>query len=878
MSGRPEEPVIAVLVPLFGHSVLVVDALLAAIEQRSRYPFVILIVNDGCRMAESDLTVKSLLSLYPDRIRYVVQSNAGLSAARNTGIEYALTHFGSLQAIYFLDADNAIQPKAIENAYDRLLQSPEASWVYPNIDMFGVRRHFDYGGPYSLLKHTRYNICEAGSLVHRRVFDAGVRFDESMRLGYEDWDFWLSALSRGFTGVHHEHFGFLYRNRAESMLSQSKRDDAEITAYMRRKHRSVLNKRNLVQLEAAEAPRYAVVLTDTHEIMLSAGATDSATVLSRSDFDEILWRNLVIPAWQRVPPVFVFMTRTAYRELETAGLIPWVLFDCERSLTQMNFACVTLVRAAGHRYEVKAGGRARDCSLLALGRDLLCSVIKDTDTSWIERIQSPPVEMKVESRILSVPHRSEFGPAGLVDGGIVFAFLLHVLSWRASPYRSAADYTWMWRDVSIPPPHALNHVVREAFAGEPVYPAVPGAGRNIGFAISIGSFGGVERVAYNVARQFAAAGWQVHLFVLGCGRLELPRDFSTVARSINFIEGDVFDAWDAQTLYQGTALPAAGSVSTQAVNRLIAAMGWLDVVINSHSGALNAAAAALRQLGVKTITHLHLLDLTPQGRSVGHSMIALAYEHAYDLIACNSRTLMSWMHAAGVPQPKLVFVPNAPGHPLEEKTRVAIVSSRRRLNGGPLHALYLGRLDRQKGIDRLAALIQRTQQLQLPITWRVIGAPVAGDAPLPAPLSGRVEPALYDSDCLTAAFHWADAMVLLSDFEGVPLSVLEAQRAGVVVIATDVGGLREVIDSGRNGFLVAPDSAVDEALEILTLMLGSPGLRPAIAAAAATVTDWPRATSELIERVTAMVDGRRPRGAPDLASVDPPPGTRTGLQ
>jgi hypothetical protein len=59
----------------------------------------------------------------------------------------------------------------------------------------------------------------------------------------------------------------------------------------------------------------------------------------------------------------------------------------------MNFACVTLVRAAGHRYEVKAGGRARDCSLLALGRDLLCSVIKDTDTSWIERIQSPPVEM-----------------------------------------------------------------------------------------------------------------------------------------------------------------------------------------------------------------------------------------------------------------------------------------------------------------------------------------------------------------------------------------------------------------------------------------------------------------------------------------------------
>src|SRR5580692_3183780 len=91
MSSPSNSPIIAIVVPLFKHSVLVVDALEAAISQRSRYPFVIIVVNDGCPYQESDLQIKSILAVYPDLVRYVVQQNRGLSAARNTGIDYALT-------------------------------------------------------------------------------------------------------------------------------------------------------------------------------------------------------------------------------------------------------------------------------------------------------------------------------------------------------------------------------------------------------------------------------------------------------------------------------------------------------------------------------------------------------------------------------------------------------------------------------------------------------------------------------------------------------------------------------------------------------------------------------------------------------------------
>ncbi len=864
MSRPCESPLVAILVPLYAHSVLVADALLSALEQVTRYPFVIIVVNDGCRHAESDLQVKSILAVHADKIRYLVQRNSGLSAARNTGIDYAVSRFQSLQAIYFLDADNAIRPTAIESAYAQLLRHPQASWVYPNIDMFGIRRHFDYGGPYSPLKHTRYNICEAGSLVHRRVFDAGVRFDEKMRLGYEDWDFWLTAAERGFTGVHNPHFGFLYRNRAESMLSQSKRDDGEIAAYMRSKHRTLLGRRNLARLQSREAPRFALVFTDTGATLLTDGARAASDAVPQATFDALFWRNVVIPNWQHIPPVFIFTSSAVYHELRQSGLASWLLYECERTLEKMNFVGVAVEHIDGFTYAVNAGGTMRDCSVLAIGRELLCTILRDVDTRWVERIQGPEEGMKVAIRTLTVPHPPV---PSAIAGGVAFAFLLRVMSWRSSPYLAAARRSWIWRDISVPPPHALAEVVRQGFAGEVVFPEVPATGRHIGFVVSIGSFGGVERVAYNVAREFSRAGWQIHLFLLGGNRLELPEEFATLAASINFLEHESFGAWDASAEYHGTALPAVGRGDSRAVNQIVAALGWLDAVVNCHSGALNAAVASLRTLGVKTVTHLHLLDHSALGRSGGHAMIALAYEHAYDLTVCNSAQLLSWMHAAGVPSDKLLLVPNAPGHSLDEATRARMLARRRQPHPPQqLNALFLGRLDRQKGIDRLTSVVEHTQRLGMPVNWRIVGAAVTGGEETPAALAKFREPAVFERDALTALLGWADVLLLLSDYEGVALSVLEAQRAGVIVIATHVGALAEVIDSGRTGFLVELDTAVEETMDILELLLRAPGVRAAIAAQATRVIEWPEATAGLIARVTFLVDAKRRQAPQPVAS------------
>jgi glycosyltransferase involved in cell wall biosynthesis len=75
-----------------------------------------------------------------------------------------------------------------------------------------------------------------------------------------------------------------------------------------------------------------------------------------------------------------------------------------------------------------------------------------------------------------------------------------------------------------------------------------------------------------------------------------------------------------------------------------------------------------------------------------------------------------------------------------------------------------------------------------------------------------------------------DLLCLGSRFEGLPYAPLEAMRAGVAVIGTDVVGTRDVLDHDRTGLLVPPDDPEALAAAVLAL-LDDPARRARLAAA-----------------------------------------------
>jgi glycosyltransferase involved in cell wall biosynthesis len=77
----------------------------------------------------------------------------------------------------------------------------------------------------------------------------------------------------------------------------------------------------------------------------------------------------------------------------------------------------------------------------------------------------------------------------------------------------------------------------------------------------------------------------------------------------------------------------------------------------------------------------------------------------------------------------------------------------------------------------------------------------------------------------------ADVLVLPSRNEGQPMAVLEAMAHGLCVVASDVGGIPELVDDGRTGLLVPPDD-VEALVAALRKVLTDDGLRAALGAAA----------------------------------------------
>jgi glycosyltransferase involved in cell wall biosynthesis len=201
-------PRISVLLPCFNHGAFIDDAVESVLGQTFQ-DFEIIVVDDG---STDPPTVAKLSSLTAPRLRVLRTANRGLPAARNHAARHA---FGAVFCA--LDADDRLAPTWFEKALGVLDEQPSVAFVSHWLETFGDERWTWTPERCDLPALLARNAVNGAALVRREAFEAVGGYDESMREGCEDWDFWLRLVEAGRAGVIIPEVLFYYRRRADSM-------------------------------------------------------------------------------------------------------------------------------------------------------------------------------------------------------------------------------------------------------------------------------------------------------------------------------------------------------------------------------------------------------------------------------------------------------------------------------------------------------------------------------------------------------------------------------------------------------------------------------------------------------------------------------------
>ncbi|MCW5659632.1 MAG: glycosyltransferase [Burkholderiaceae bacterium] len=180
-----------------------------------------------------------------------------------------------------------------------------------------------------------------------------------------------------------------------------------------------------------------------------------------------------------------------------------------------------------------------------------------------------------------------------------------------------------------------------------------------------------------------------------------------------------------------------------------------------------------------------------------------------DAVVCISQHDRASALRAGLPADRLVVVLNGIA---DISTPADAAVPQEPWPDGTLRVLFVGRLDRQKGVDVLYAALDRLQQRAFAV---VVGEAVVADpshAP-PAPRNARAMGWLARGR-IAELCRAADVLVVPSRWEGFGLVALEAMRCGCAVVASRTGGLPEVVEHGVTGLLFESGAADELAARL----------------------------------------------------------------
>jgi glycosyltransferase involved in cell wall biosynthesis len=242
-----------------------------------------------------------------------------------------------------------------------------------------------------------------------------------------------------------------------------------------------------------------------------------------------------------------------------------------------------------------------------------------------------------------------------------------------------------------------------------------------------------------------------------------------------------------------------------------------------YANIFGLPAAALARVPVRIGSRR---DLNPDKTAGQIRLQRLAYRFATKVVA-NTAAARAILEAEGLASGSIAVIPNGVD---AERFRI------RRLNEHqPLRTIVtVANLRPEKSHETLIAAAQLLVDVIPSLRIDIVGA-----GPRRAALEALVASRRLDGhvrflghrEDVPALLADADAFVLPSLSEGLPNGALEAMAAGLPVVASAAGGLRDLIDDGRTGLLVRPGDAVHLA-EALRGLAADPARAARLGAAA----------------------------------------------
>ncbi len=206
-----KEVKVSIIIPCYNLGAYVKDAV-ESVRAQTYSDYEIIIVDDG---STDPKTIKVLEGLSRNQVQVLRTKNKKLPGARNHGISQA-----SGEYMMCLDADDMLAPTYLEKTVKVLDQDKEKNLAFVTtwLQEFGERSDVWRAGEFNIPQLLMNNIVQAGSLFRKSVWKEVGGYKDEMVGGYEDWEFWLSTVEKGYKWAVVPEPLFLYRIRGESML------------------------------------------------------------------------------------------------------------------------------------------------------------------------------------------------------------------------------------------------------------------------------------------------------------------------------------------------------------------------------------------------------------------------------------------------------------------------------------------------------------------------------------------------------------------------------------------------------------------------------------------------------------------------------------